>query len=475
MLQSIFSHHAVRHGRVLVAIAIASGILGAAELSQAEPVLMDYSLSASPFIYNDRIGNSRFFTGANSDLVRFGANVQPSPDSDFFPLTSGGLQTRSTNGSATTVRLDASRNVGLLPGGNVSLTFVGLESGFGGGRNEYNRAFARSSFSQAMLDAWDVTPLTISVRNPKAADGNTLLTVKTPDFNPSALPAFVTDLVLTGNGLTPKISWVIPPGGVTPSRVSIQIRKIEAESADLKHITKATLLDSRNIPIGTGTYDFSVPFSNANLGFPSKLEVGSKYEISVQLDVVSQGGALNGRSRTFFEFTPLDEGSSGVAVVLPSVGPDGIFKFDVKVAQGQTIALDPVVAIGYDYQIGAGDPLFASVSLPSIGDGLYDLYLFDGLNYVFKQVLQAGQQFFFGGTGVDRFRIMGIEAGAGLDPADATAFITNVTFAGDGRFTGTMTPITLAVADVPEPGALALMFAGLGALVLSRRRWRAMS
>ena len=171
-------------------------------------------------------------------------------------------------------------------------------------------------------------------------------------------------------------------------------------------------------------------------------------------------GAVKGRSRSFFEFTPVDAiGNGQVAVFLPSVGPDGVYKYkDVLVVAGETIALDPVVAVGYDYQISDGDPLFASVMLPDIGNGLFDLYLFDGNDWVKNAVLAAGQQHFFSGNGVDRFRILGIEPDAGIDPTDATAFITYLTFASDGRFSGTMTPIT---AEVPEPASIALLAGSL--------------
>ncbi len=108
-------------------------------------------------------------------------------------------------------------------------------------------------------------------------------------------------------------------------------------------------------PAGAEWRDLNELFSNASRpGFPPGLEVGKRYEISVQLEVAS-GGELHGRSRTFFEFAPLPVGGSNVAVYLPSVGTDGKFKFDVEVKSGEKIAIDPVVAIGYDYEIGSGD------------------------------------------------------------------------------------------------------------------------
>jgi hypothetical protein len=106
------------------------------------------------------------------------------------------------------------------------------------------------------------------------------------------------------------------------------------------------------------------------------------------------------------------------------------------------------VAVGYDYAIGPGDPRFASVTLPAgIGDDLYEIYLFDdaGRAYPAAQVA-AGEVLRFEDLGVSggvaRFRVLGIEPSSGIDPTDLTAFVTGLSFTGDGAFTGTMTPIT---------------------------------
>ena len=130
------------------------------------------------------------------------------------------------------------------------------------------------------------------------------------------------------------------------------------------------------------------------------------------------------------------------------------------------------VAIGYDFQIGAGDPNFRSVVLPDhIGDGLYDIWGHDASGQLTELAhdWHGGSVFDFGAAGVDFFRILGIETSAALDPGNATAFVTGVTFTGSGNFTGTQTPITTSV-DVAEPSPLALAGLALFALSLARRR-----
>jgi probable HAF family extracellular repeat protein len=137
-------------------------------------------------------------------------------------------------------------------------------------------------------------------------------------------------------------------------------------------------------------------------------------------------------------------------VVLPVTSVGGAFVFDVAVAPNTPVFLDPAPAVGYRYATGEGDPAFVSVRLPiGVGDNIYSVIV---LGHAFT--VPAGQLFdfpqngFAGGVGA--FEVVGIEPSANLDPSDPRAFVTEVTFAAAGRFTGTMTPMTIAgeIADL---------------------------
>ena len=158
--------------------------------------------------------------------------------------------------------------------------------------------------------------------------------------------------------------------------------------------------------------------------------------------------------------------------LLPQFPPPGDplqkFLFHLHVDQStQIIYFDPALATGYEFILNSG-PKITAVTLPNVGDGLYDLFLFDDATqqYVQQQgVLTHDARFAFAGGGVTRFLIKGIETSAGLDPTNPLAFKTGLEFAGAGDIALQQIPQTTTV--VPLPGAVWLLSSAL--LVLGRR------
>ena len=275
----------------------------------------------------------------------------------------------------------------------------------------------------------------------------------------TAVP-FPVSVTLSGSGLTPRISWQVP-GGFVPDGFRVNLfdkSRILNGQADVVH--------SVAISAASTFYDIPSTFSSG-----LSLREGGNYTINLQLidtrgDVpfTNNNAQVLRRSSSFFAFTPLS-GNSPPDVALPTV-VNGVYNFHItQVGPGNITFIDPFVAIGYDYATGPGDPNFASVLLPKVGDGQFTL-AFTDVTGARSVRLAQGSQYFFGAGGVSAFRVSDIETSAGLDPADATAFITGLSFTANGSFTGTMTPITVFV-PVPEPGRFAL--GALGLLVIGAR------
>lgn len=132
---------------------------------------------------------------------------------------------------------------------------------------------------------------------------------------------------------------------------------------------------------------------------------------------------------------------------------------------------DPAIAVGYDYVVTSG-PNFKSVTLPILsgGDNLYMLYRDDpggfvdtptatlagGVEYDFTAGFDDASENHFDGIagGLPRFRILGIETAAAVDPADPEGFVTGLSFVAaggmDDSFTMTGIPEKVYVDNAME-------------------------
>src|SRR3989339_39962 len=85
---------------------------------------------------------------------------------------------------------------------------------------------------------------------------------------------------------------------------------------------------------------------------------------------------------------------------------------------------------------------FSSVTLPNNGDGIFDIYLYNGSSfYLAQKDILAGTTYNFKPGGVSRFRILGITPDTKLNSTSSSNFITRLTFTDTGNFRGIMIPI----------------------------------
>tara|TARA_R110002167_G_scaffold128706_4_gene311212 strand:- start:157 stop:1497 length:1341 start_codon:yes stop_codon:yes gene_type:complete len=328
--------------------------------------------------------------------------------------------------------------------------------------NFWSRRFATSVQSPGPTNSWTL----------KFNNGGDTTTVETPDLQGLTVIPFANSVTISGGSAQPTIAWTLPTGAnVQAARVNVHRldTRVEGGIADIVLAQDLPISQtSFQIPDGTldpnGTYEFEISLLQTRDGTGD----------------ASQSNILS-RSRGFFGFTPPNDGFPA-KVYLPTVQDHptqpgaSVYTFDIQDIQAdETIFIDPLVAVGYDYEIGSSDANFASVLLPHIGDDQFELWLFDASDIAFNtgRILTAGVAFDFlseiDPLGVGKFRILGIETDANLDPGDPTAFITGLSFVGGSSFTGSMTAL---VQEVPEPWMLPVFTLGIAGLGAARYRRR---
>ncbi len=160
--------------------------------------------------------------------------------------------------------------------------------------------------------------------------------------------------------------------------------------------------------------------------------------------------------------------------IAPANTRGGISTFDVPVTKGAAVTIDPSLAPGFVYRVGSGNPLFSSVTLPTVGEATkYDISALVDDKWVDLGEQEALVEYTFQSP-VSAFKVTGIPVEYGGGGGDGNGeWISEVSFDGSGMFTGTLTSLGGEVSAAPEPSEWAMIILGLalvgGALRLSRR------
>lgn len=415
------------------AFAIAA-LIAAPTVTLADTIVQNSGVPGFPGTFN--------FIGYNSSNVAFGQPVA----SQFLEF-GGRFHPDGANGN-------------LAFGSNTTVTAtqngVTVNVPYSNSIPDPNLFAARIAYNPSLLGSWNLT-----VSNPSYSN---TLSINTATINPNiGVPPFITGITISGTSdqkTTPTISWTAPaynpPGGYSQAT---RLFIVDLNTPDKQVIWRADLNSSQT--------NYVIP-SQANLS------TTGHYGVVIRDDFRVAGNATTGASsHSFFDFRPTAiaqfEGPVYVPVSSANAVGDTVYSFQIAVTHGQSYNLDPAAALGYIFSIGDSGPNFASVKLPDLGmNHPYGLYVWNGTSFVHVADLLANTLYDFGPGGVSKFMVLGIDESLGLDPDNSTAFVTQVTFTGDGVFTGTMTAITA----VPEPSTWAMMilgFAGVGFLAYRRR------
>src|SRR3989344_4910071 len=315
-------------------------------------------------------------------------------------------------------------------------------------------------------------------------------------------------LVNAGQQVTVHDGSTVNIGGVDKIVEGFEYRALPSTGLDT-NVYNAYLRWFNESPLGsnlTGQAGYvpstSLPATNP-IAFPTGLaDFGYYYVDPTNYDVPAFFGGTFSVNNFRVITGPVDgtaqplPGSSSTTPILPPAGspaPVGdppapgtdfvssfTFTFSDTVVISEVVRwFDPDVAVGYDFEMQSGDPtqFFDSITLATlVGDGLYDLYFWDGAAFVDSGIdLAAGETYHLAPcSNMRKFRIGGIEVAAGLDPADGTAFVTGLSYTQDGNVTLLQTSLIAPASVVPVPAAVWLFGSGLlGLIGFARRKKRA--
>jgi hypothetical protein len=355
-----------------------------------------------------------------------------------------------------------------INGGSLGTSIAGIFTPAGSPTPTFTTLFSPCGPKDTNVDfCAQTTPFSVARTNgswqvefENGANTTTLALPAVSVIPPTPVP-FPSSVTIAANGATPTISWSLP-AGTNPNALRVNIYDKSQSNQNIfttnldPTVTKFTVPASAGLSVG-GNYAIGFQVIDTRDGQPLPPNANNE-----NADILT-------RSSSFFDFSPTN---GGPLIQLPAIDPNGVYHFNVgSVSPNSVTFIDPMVAIGYIYDVGQGDPNFASVLLPDVGGGHFDLsYLLNGSEIA--TMLDAGIQYFFPAGGIGEFTVTGINPADRVDPTNALSFVTGLTFVSDGSFTGTMTPITTEVAAaVPEPDTSALLSSALAALgILAVRR-----
>ena len=343
-------------------------------------------------------------------------------------------------------------------------------------RGQWNLTLSNPGFVSPSIPAGSVgpgnPPATIPAETVPAYPTANIKTYAIPADIPQEIP-FVRNVQLSNSTPNAVLSWTNPTFAI-PSDAALKTVLLVTDVAT-KQVQDDFVLSAGQTSFNLALLG-SIPDSD---GVPTQpLVPGKGYQFSVQATLVNPDPdvfELYSTPRSFTNFYPTNGAIVPGPVYLPTVSlfaGHAVYNFDMDVTAGQSYNIDPATAKGFIYEIGAGDPNFASVDLPNIDNpNPYELLLWDGSKFVFDTFLSPNTIFDFAAGGVGEFEVLGIDTNLNL--LNGNEFVTTVTFEGSGSFTGTMTSV-----PVPEPSTWAMLlvgFVGIGFAGFRRKEARSVA
>ena len=388
--------------------------------------------------------NPSIWTGAGGQYIAFQANITLNGS----PATTGEVYPYAVTGAYSLNGVSESAGLYLNPDSqpvSPNLWYSQYLTNFTSGATTYSLTNPSSPFT-----------LQIDLNNPPTYTSLGSYNLGTL-AGPGQIPA-VQNVTVSGNSGNPTFTWS-PPPGVTAQGYLLNIWQVTPSGG-----LGATVVSTRQTqPSYTvQASDFTVPGYGLTPNTQYVLEIETlTTRNGSTTDLNGSNTAAEGRVYVGFDTVPMVNGNGSPPVNLPTIVAynNGVkYDFNMTVAPGETFDIDPAVATGYIYQTGSGNPNFASVELPDIGNpNPYELLSWNGTQFVFDAFLSANEVYDFSGGDVSEFEVLGIDPRLGLNPNDTTDFVTGLTFEGSGNFTGSMTPIT---ANVPELSTWVTMLIG---------------